>query len=193
MQLLQRTALTAARSSRTTLSRTSRRFASDHHGHGQAHNVNESFGLGLWLPLAAFPFGYLLYKLSQSTQKNPSDVLSRLIKNYMEKEEDIRRSNALHTQLMEQAAKDRVLFYSSPTQVIPQLRFPEIMNNGSPFNVVAGSQVNMDKVIEKMQREAYEDNERKLEALRNNQIKSEIPIEQKAPRYRGTELKVAIG
>lgn len=51
------------------------------------------------------------------------------------------------------------------------------MNVGSPYNVVAGSQVNMDKVIEKYKKIAYEDNERKLEALRNNEIKSEQPFE----------------
>jgi len=53
------------------------------------------------------------------------------------------------------------------------------MNNGSPYNVPAGSQVQMDQVIEKYKRLANEDNERKLEALRNNQIKSEQPLESK--------------
>lgn len=52
-----------------------------------------------------------------------------------------------------------------------------IMNVGSPFNVQAGSQVQMEKVIEKYKKLAYEDNERKLEALRNNQIKSEQPFD----------------
>lgn len=51
------------------------------------------------------------------------------------------------------------------------------MNVGSPFNVPAGSQANMDKVIAKYKKEAYEDNERKLEALRNGTIKSEQPFE----------------
>jgi hypothetical protein len=49
------------------------------------------------------------------------------------------------------------------------------MNVGSPYNVPAGSQVNMDKVIAKYQKMAYEDNERKHEALRNNEILSEQP------------------
>jgi hypothetical protein len=50
------------------------------------------------------------------------------------------------------------------------------MNAGSPFNVMAGSQVNMDKVIEKYKREANEDQERKYEAVRNGTIKSEQPF-----------------
>ena len=51
-----------------------------------------------------------------------------------------------------------------------------IMNVGSPYNVPAGSQVQMDKVIEKYKKLAYEDNERKLEKLRNNDISSETPV-----------------
>jgi hypothetical protein len=66
------------------------------------------------------------------------------------------------------------------------------MNAGSPYNVQAGSQVNMDKVIEKFKKEAYEDNERKLEALRDGTISSEQPLESKVTRYRGVELNRAI-
>jgi|TARA_R110002003_G_scaffold206_14_gene15843 hypothetical protein len=51
------------------------------------------------------------------------------------------------------------------------------MNVGSPYNVPAGSQNSMEKVIEKYKKLAYEDNERKLEALRNNEIKGEQPFE----------------
>jgi hypothetical protein len=51
------------------------------------------------------------------------------------------------------------------------------MNVGSPYNVPAGSQVSMEKVIEKYKKIAYEDNERKLEALRENRIASEQPFE----------------
>jgi hypothetical protein len=67
-----------------------------------------------------------------------------------------------------------------------------IMNAGSPYNVPAGSQVNMDKVIAKYKKEAYEDNERKLEALRNGTIRAEQPLEQSVPRYRQVELNRAI-
>lgn len=56
------------------------------------------------------------------------------------------------------------------------------MNVGSPYNVPAGSQVSMEKVIEKYKRIAYEENEAKLEALRNNQVKSEQPLEKTSLR-----------
>jgi hypothetical protein len=54
-----------------------------------------------------------------------------------------------------------------------------IMNVGSPYNVPAGSQVSMEKVIEKYKKINNEENERKLENLRNNKISSEQPFEGK--------------
>lgn len=51
------------------------------------------------------------------------------------------------------------------------------MTASSPYNVPAGSQVNLDKVLEKYRRENNEDNERKLEAVRNGTIKSEQPFQ----------------
>jgi hypothetical protein len=53
------------------------------------------------------------------------------------------------------------------------------MNVGSPYNVPAGSQVSMEKVIAKYKRINNEENERKLENLRNNKIPSEQPFEGK--------------
>lgn len=55
-----------------------------------------------------------------------------------------------------------------------------MMNVGSPYNVPAGSQVNMDKVIAKYKKLAYEDNERKLAAIRDNTISSEQPFQGKS-------------
>ena len=54
----------------------------------------------------------------------------------------------------------------------------------SPYNVVAGSQVNLTETIEKFRREAYAENERKLEALRTNTIKAEQPVEKLNPPKR---------
>lgn len=73
---------------------------------------------------------------------------------------------------------------------IMQLTRHRIMNVGSPYNVMAGSQVNMEKVIQKFKKEAYEAEERKHEALRNNQIRSEQPIEKVlGSTYRGNSLE----
>jgi hypothetical protein len=56
-----------------------------------------------------------------------------------------------------------------------------IMNQGSPYNVPAGSHNSMEKVIAKYRKEAAEDNERKLEASRSNTVQGEQPFERFSP------------
>lgn len=44
----------------------------------------------------------------------------------------------------------------------------------------------MEQVIDKYKKLAYEDNERKLEALRNNEVKAERPVPEGRGRLRKT-------
>lgn len=148
--------------------------------------------LGFWIPIASVPILAGLYAVSRSDPDAPP-VLTRLINRYTEATEKYAERNALHTSMVEQAGADRVLFIKSAPQDHVQMKFPEcvpcnpvlsfrlifrrIMNQGSPFNVPAGQVNSMEKVIDKFKREAYEDNERKLQALRDDDIKSEQPWE----------------
>ncbi|KAF2634340.1 hypothetical protein P280DRAFT_474699 [Massarina eburnea CBS 473.64] len=186
MQSLRRTALTAARKGQTRFPRQPRRYAHDEHAHGHDHGhghdhapVAESMGNGFWITVGSIPAGWLIYYISRSDDPNAPPFLTRMIDKYTDSQEKLTARNDLHVKMMEKAGDDRVLFKHSTPHGHVQMKFPEIMNNGSPYNVPAGSQVNMDKVIEKYRRVANEDNERKLEALRNGTIKSEQPFEKK--------------
>lgn len=58
------------------------------------------------------------------------------------------------------------------------------INTGSPWNVPAGhGSANIDHAIAKFEKENYEANERKLQALKNNEIKSEKPYQPPAGRF----------
>ncbi|KAF9736172.1 hypothetical protein PMIN06_003801 [Paraphaeosphaeria minitans] len=176
MQALRRTAATTARKGRTAVSRQQRRYAHDEHHHTHSEPVNESMGLGFWIPIGAIPVFSGLYWISQSDPDAPP-IMTRLINKYTEATERYAERNALHVSMVEQAGNDRVLFTKTRPQEHVNMRFPEIMNQGSPFNVPAGQVNNMEKVIEKFKREAYEDNERKHQALADDNIKSEQPWE----------------
>jgi len=81
---------------------------------------------------------------------------------------------------MEQAAEDKVLFYAEGNQNVRhvELRFPEQLNQGSPWNVPAGhGSANIDQVIEKYRKEAFEENERRLQQLRENKVPAEQPLD----------------
>ncbi|OAL07183.1 hypothetical protein IQ06DRAFT_288945 [Phaeosphaeriaceae sp. SRC1lsM3a] len=183
MQSLRRTAVTAARQGRTTLPRQSRRFAHDEHAHGHGHApVNEPIGRGFWLTVACIPAGFAVHYVSRSNSDNSQPFFTRMIDAYTESSEKWAKRNDLHVRMVEQAGEDRVLFMNAKPHEHVDMKFPEIMNVGSPYNVPAGSQVSMEKVIEKYKRIAYEENEAKLEALRNNQVKSEQPLEKTSLR-----------
>lgn len=172
--------------------RRQRRFAGDHHGpelvsEGQAAhakhppNPNEAFGAGFFITLAALPVSLAIYKFTaQGTSDQP--YFTRLIKDtYAEYAIKWARRNDIHTQAMQQAAADRVLFLNEPNQQVKtvDLRFPELVNAGSPYNVPAGrGSANLDELIAKYEKEARDENEKKLEQLKNNTVPVEQPVVQ---------------
>ncbi|KAH9878840.1 hypothetical protein J1614_002274 [Plenodomus biglobosus] len=181
MQSLRRTAVAAARTTRTPLSRQSRRYAHDEHAHGHAHaSADEPMGKGFYATIAVIPAGWAIYYVSRKNADDSDTYFTRMIKNATTGWNDKwTAQNDLHVRMIEQAGEDRVLFLKTQHVDHVEMRFPEIMNVGSPYNVPAGSQVDMQQVIEKYKKLANEDNERKLEALREGKIKSEQPLDAK--------------
>ncbi|KAK5127040.1 hypothetical protein LTR85_008399 [Meristemomyces frigidus] len=189
MQPLQRTALRSARRLRPQVQKQPRRYAGDSqgahekfepHGGRNKHPVNESLGPGFYMTLAAIPASFALYKFTrQGTDEQP--FFTRYIRDtYNGYAEKWARRNDMHTQMIEQAAADRNLFLneSQSTHRRVDLRFPEQFNVGSPWNVPAGQgSANIDHVIAKYEQEAFAENDRKLQQLRENKVPSEQPFE----------------
>ncbi|KAF2465032.1 uncharacterized protein BDR25DRAFT_306888 [Lindgomyces ingoldianus] len=179
MQSLRRTAVSTARKSRINLTRQPRRYAHDEHTHAAGHApVNESFGWGFWGTVALVPTLGALYQVSRPDPDSDSPpLLTRMIAEYHSHQEEWAAKNDLHVRLLEQAGSDRVLFANSKPQEFIDLRSPDVFNVGSPYNVPAGSQANISHAIEKYRKDAFEDNERKLQALREGTIKGEQPVD----------------
>ncbi|KAI9657643.1 MAG: hypothetical protein M1821_002819 [Bathelium mastoideum] len=94
--------------------------------------------------------------------------------------------NDRHTKMMEQAAFDRNLYFNSKPTKHVELKYPEQVNQGSPWNVPAGhGSANMDTLIAHYQKKNFEENERKLQALRDGTLDAEQPVR----RSRGLEEK----
>ncbi|WPG97406.1 Hypothetical protein R9X50_00018100 [Acrodontium crateriforme] len=182
MQTTQRTALRAARRVRPQAQQQPRRFES-HSSHG-AHEshlapANESFGAGFYIALAAVPVSIAAYRFTRPGAEQP--YFTRYI---TEKYNDLAgkwaERNDTHTQAMEQAAADRVLFQNeaSRSNRVVDLKYPEQFNGGSPWNVPAGhGSTNIDKVIAKYQEENYTENEKRFQQLRENKVPREQPFE----------------
>ncbi|KAK5062478.1 hypothetical protein LTR84_004550 [Exophiala bonariae] len=149
MSYVSRGARAAARPLRRSVQRQTRRYDSHHapHGHEEAHHgesafhvahgpANESFGRGFYISLASIPLFAAIYVVAT----NPNDnFVYRLVKRYEIGQEVEERKNLIHQRLMEQAAADRQLFASTPRDSSsPPIRYPEVFNHGSPWNVAAG-------------------------------------------------------
>lgn len=173
---LQRAALRSARGVRTQIQR---RHAS--HGAGDAHHTSsgsESFGAGFFVAITAVPAAFFALNYATSGDKEP--YFTRLITNTYNKYANTWADrNSVHTEMIEQAAADRVLFLNeasnAPRHV--DLRFPEIFNTGSPWNVPAGhGGANIDHLIAKYEKEAFEQNERKHQEIKENRVPREQPV-----------------
>ncbi|MCJ1267427.1 hypothetical protein MMC22_007312 [Lobaria immixta] len=121
--------------------------------------VNESLGRGFYITIAAIPLSLVLYKFSVSSDDSTAQpAFTRLINYYSNWNERWAQRNALHTRMSEQAAHDRNLFQSAPASQHIDLRFPEIFNTGSPYNVPAGHSANLDELIAHYHRQNAEAN-----------------------------------
>ncbi|KAF2806662.1 uncharacterized protein BDZ99DRAFT_500758 [Mytilinidion resinicola] len=173
MLSLRRTALASARTARAAVPRLRR--SAHHDAHHDAHHgpVNELFGPKFYIGVAAIPALLGLYYVSRSSDGD-RPFLYRYIDSYSEYKAFWAEQNDIHVKALERAGADRNLFIHSKGQQTVDLKFPDIFNRifnvGSPYNVPAGSSVNLDKLIAKYEKESYEAQEAKLQALKDGTL-----------------------
>ncbi|KAH8674580.1 hypothetical protein BGZ60DRAFT_404332 [Tricladium varicosporioides] len=131
-----------------------RQYSTAHHGKGgdEAHHGStehaghehhappqaESLGAGFFVCLAAVPLSIGVYTISRPDVDGKAASFSRFIDGYSYYQDKWAASNNLHTAAIEQAAYYKNLDRSATGTKHVDLRFPEIFNTGSPYNVVAG-------------------------------------------------------
>ncbi|KAF4309081.1 hypothetical protein GTA08_BOTSDO02680 [Botryosphaeria dothidea] len=180
MLAVRRSAARAAQASRAPIARQSRRYAHDSHGHHHhdAHHgpKEEQFSTGFYVAIGLIPTAVLFYHWTGSaSDEGRKPYFTRMISAYDGYKQEWADRNKLHTDMIEQAAFDRNLFLNTTPRRHVDLTFPEQFNTGSPYNVPAGSQADITKVVEHYEKVNYEENARKLEALKNGTLKAEQP------------------
>lgn len=90
-----------------------------------------------YIILTALPLSFAAYKYSSTpspmtdTNNPPSSrsdtrpYLTRLIDRFRDSEKEADRRNALHTEMLDVAARDRNLFYNSPREAVREIANPE--------------------------------------------------------------------
>jgi len=143
------------------------------HAHPPMESVNESFGPGFYISLATLTTGFVLYRLTQSTEKSASHTwISSLIDKWTPSERIWEERNAIRTAAMEKAAEDRHLFLGARPNDTIDLLSQEIFNTGSPFNVPAGSTADLSAVAAHYHRRNREVEERRIARMKYGQVVS---------------------
>ncbi|GAM90936.1 hypothetical protein ANO11243_089830 [Dothideomycetidae sp. 11243] len=183
MQSLRRAYAQASPVGRTLARQQPRRYAHDAHGaHHDAHSApaNESFGRGFFIALAAFPLAIAAYRFTAGGGPDSKPLFTRMIEGYAAKEEKWDHRNDLHTQAVELAGRDKALFFNGGQEVSRNVdvRFPEALNNASPYNVPAGhGHTNIDEAIAKYEKRNFEENAKRMQDLKDGNIRSEKPYD----------------
>lgn len=120
----------------------------DHHDHGHAAPVDEPMGTAFFVFLGAIPFTYALYALSRPGKDGEPTAIEAYLNKFSYLTTQWETRNTLHTAAIDQATQDKNLFYNVPRNTHVELRNPEIFMAGSPYNVPAGHNINLDKVVE---------------------------------------------
>ncbi|POS85112.1 hypothetical protein EPUL_003155, partial [Erysiphe pulchra] len=130
---------------------------------------DESLGKQFYITLSIIPLSVGLYTFSRPDIDGKLPAITRFIDSFSHYKEKWSERNILHTKAVEQAGYDRNLFNSSTRKRrVVDLKFPEVFNTGSPFNVVAGQGPrNMDALVAHYTKMNADEEERKLTVLRN--------------------------
>ncbi|CAF9909341.1 MAG: hypothetical protein ALECFALPRED_005523 [Alectoria fallacina] len=158
-----------------------------HHApHPEPHN--ESLGRGFYASIAALALSFALYKLSRSSSSDPSakgdlskqPFLTRAMAYYNYWQDEYARRNTMHTKMVEQAGADRNLFQSSPWTHHIDLKFPEIFNTGSPYNIPAGHSADLGALKAHYEKKNVEAEEKRMAKLQETAGEGEVLKQRRA-------------
>jgi len=164
MSALGQRAALVARRVRPTGVRNTRSYASGH-GHHHEHTVEESFGPGFYLAFAAIPASVVVYQISRPDKDGEHTTIGKWLEKASDLSKEWEQKNHNTTAAIEQAAKDKHLFYNIERNRHIELSYPEVFQHGSPYNVPAGHYVNLDKVVAHYQKQHLDEEARKAKKL----------------------------
>ncbi|KAK0628471.1 hypothetical protein B0T17DRAFT_522794 [Bombardia bombarda] len=171
MSALRNQAARIARRTRPTAVRSTRTYASESHGsaHHDAHHAapeaEESLGAYFYVAVGAIPASMLLYSVARPGKDDEPTRLTKWLTDVSDMKEKWETRNHNNTVLIEQAAQDKNLYYGIRRSNFHELTFPEVFQAGSPFNVPAGHNVNLDKVVAHYRKQHLDEEERKVKKM----------------------------
>ncbi|KAI0391677.1 hypothetical protein F5Y17DRAFT_439697 [Xylariaceae sp. FL0594] len=135
----------------------------NHHSH-TAHGVEEGLGTAFYVFAGAVPASLLAYQITRPGADGAPSTFSTWLRQF-DYFNDWEARNTIRTDLIEQAAHDKHLFLNAGRSTHVELKTPELLYSGSPWNVPAGHSANLDHVTEHYRKQALAEEERKVKKL----------------------------
>ncbi|KAK3693938.1 hypothetical protein B0T22DRAFT_476737 [Podospora appendiculata] len=161
-------AVRQARQARPTGVRNTRTYASESHGHGHGHHappVEESLGSAFYIAIGAIPASMFVYSISRPGKDGQPSAVATWLEKISDNKEKWETRAHLTTSAIQEAARDKHLFYNIERNRHIELNYPEVFQHGSPFNVPAGHSVNLDKVVSHYRKQHLDEEARKAKKL----------------------------
>ncbi|PSR79439.1 hypothetical protein BD289DRAFT_375458 [Coniella lustricola] len=122
--------------------------------------------MALYVALGALGLSMFTYSISRPGKDGEEPKLSKWVDGFRARSQETwEHRNALRTDLKEQAAADKHLFYSVQKAKAFELRTPELIDAGCPRNIPAGHYPNLDHLVEHYRKAHLEDEARKAKNL----------------------------
>ncbi|KAL2178487.1 uncharacterized protein P884DRAFT_196685 [Thermothelomyces heterothallicus CBS 202.75] len=153
------------RTARLSGARNARSYASSHGHHEAPHTVEESLGPAFYVTVGTVLGSVFVYKISRPGENGELSTIHKWIQKLADYGNEWERRNDLMSAALEQAAKDKHLFYNAERSKHFELTYPEVFTHGSPFNVPAGHYPKIDKVVAHYQKQYEEEEARKAKKL----------------------------
>ncbi|KAK3335642.1 hypothetical protein B0T19DRAFT_14158 [Cercophora scortea] len=159
-----------ARQARPNGVRSKRTYASESHGHDHGHGhhappVEESLGSAFYIAIGAIPASMFVYSISRPGKDGQPSAVSTWLEKLSDNKEKWETRAHLTTAAIQEAARDKHLFYNIERNRHIELSYPEVFQHGSPFNVPAGHSVNLDQVVSHYRKQHLDEEERKATKL----------------------------
>ncbi|KAI1814494.1 hypothetical protein GGS20DRAFT_410975 [Poronia punctata] len=147
----------------TTL-RGTRSYASEHHHAPPQPQVEEGLGTAFYIFAGLIPASFIGYKITRPGENGEPSSISKWLTQF-DYFNDWEVRNTLRTDMLEQAAHDKHLFLNAGNSTHVELKTPELLWSGSPYNVPAGHSANLEHVAEHYRKKAAAEEERKAKKL----------------------------
>lgn len=122
---------------------------------------HEDFSSPIWRKSILFGFFlYAVYKMDQwyASHHEGKGPFTRIIEYYIIDEEECKRRNVKYLNALSKSVEERMNYRDTKRPMIYRLKFPEQLNQGSAYNIIAGTDIDVSQFKVKSDADFFDTN-----------------------------------